>query len=77
MKIAGAGAVITGGASGIGRAVAQAIAEKGGRVAIFDFNDIAGRELVSNLGSGAIFVNVNVADEGGRLGRHWQGHGIT
>jgi 3-hydroxyacyl-CoA dehydrogenase/3-hydroxy-2-methylbutyryl-CoA dehydrogenase len=63
MKIAGTGAVITGGASGIGRAVAQAIAALGGRVAIFDLNEAAGLAVVSELGGGAIFENVNVADE--------------
>jgi 3-hydroxyacyl-CoA dehydrogenase/3-hydroxy-2-methylbutyryl-CoA dehydrogenase len=63
MKIAGAGAVITGGASGIGRAVAQAIAAAGGRVAIFDLNEAAGLATVRELGGGAIFEQVNVADE--------------
>jgi 3-hydroxyacyl-CoA dehydrogenase / 3-hydroxy-2-methylbutyryl-CoA dehydrogenase len=63
MKIAGAGVVITGGASGIGRAVAQAMAEKGGRIAIFDLNETAGVGSAKELGSGAIFAKVNVADE--------------
>src|SRR5258707_4206574 len=63
MKIAGTGAVVTGGASGIGRAVAQAIAAAGGRVAIFDLNEAAGRAIASELSGGAIFENVNVADE--------------
>jgi 3-hydroxyacyl-CoA dehydrogenase/3-hydroxy-2-methylbutyryl-CoA dehydrogenase len=64
MKIAGTGAVITGGASGIGRAVAQAMAEKGGRVAIFDLNETAGQEVARELGPGAWFEKVNVAEEG-------------
>ena len=63
MKIAGTGAVITGGASGIGRAVAQAVVEKGGRVAIFDLNETAGQEVARDLGHGSLFEKVNVADE--------------
>lgn len=63
MKIGGTGAVITGGASGIGRAVAQAVAEKGGRVAIFDLNENAGPDVARELGAGALFEKVNVADE--------------
>src|ERR1700722_15036753 len=63
MKIAGAGVVITGGASGIGKAVAQAMAERGGRVAIFDLNEAAGQDLARDLGSGSLFEKVNVADE--------------
>lgn len=63
MNIAGTGVVITGGASGIGRAVAQIMADKGGRIAIFDLNEKAGRELAEELGAGALFDTVNVADE--------------
>lgn len=62
MKIAGTGVVITGGASGIGRAVAQAMAEKGGRIAIFDLNETAGQDVARDLGSSALFEKVNVAD---------------
>jgi len=63
MNIAGTVVVVTGGASGIGRAVTQAMAEKGGRVAIFDLNEAAGSEVAKELGSGALFEKVNVADE--------------
>jgi 3-hydroxyacyl-CoA dehydrogenase/3-hydroxy-2-methylbutyryl-CoA dehydrogenase len=63
MKIAGRGVVITGGASGIGRAVAQAMTERGGRVAIFDLNEAAGQEVAKELGAGARFEKVNVAEE--------------
>src|SRR5271168_5342873 len=63
MKIAGTGVVITGGASGIGRAVAQAMAERGGRVAIFDLNEAAGHEVARDLGGGALFDDVIVAED--------------
>jgi 3-hydroxyacyl-CoA dehydrogenase / 3-hydroxy-2-methylbutyryl-CoA dehydrogenase len=63
LKIAGKVAVVTGGASGIGRSVARAFVKGGGRVAIFDFNDVSGRELLSELGDAATFEKVNVADE--------------
>jgi NAD(P)-dependent dehydrogenase (short-subunit alcohol dehydrogenase family) len=63
MKIDGTVAVITGGASGIGRAVAQVMAEKGARIAIFDLNEAAGRGVAKDLGAGALFEKVNVADE--------------
>jgi 3-hydroxyacyl-CoA dehydrogenase/3-hydroxy-2-methylbutyryl-CoA dehydrogenase len=63
MNIAGAGVVITGGASGIGRAVAQAMVEKGGKVAIFDLNEAAGQQVALDLAHGALFQKVNVAEE--------------
>src|ERR1700693_2876208 len=63
MNIAGTGVVITGGASGIGRAVAQAMGQKGGRVAIFDLNEAAGQQVARDLGPDALFEAVNVAEE--------------
>jgi 3-hydroxyacyl-CoA dehydrogenase / 3-hydroxy-2-methylbutyryl-CoA dehydrogenase len=64
MKITEKVAVVTGGASGIGLAVARAFIGKGGRVAIFDLNETAGQKAVKELGSAAVFANVNVAEEG-------------
>jgi 3-hydroxyacyl-CoA dehydrogenase / 3-hydroxy-2-methylbutyryl-CoA dehydrogenase len=63
MNIAGKVAVVTGGASGIGLAVTRAFIDKGGRVAIFDLNEGAGRNAVNELGAAAIFEKVDVADE--------------
>ena len=40
MKIAGLSAVVTGGASGLGGAVAQMLASEGAKVAIFTFEDL-------------------------------------
>jgi len=64
MKIVGKVAVVTGGSSGIGQAVARAFIEKGGRVAIFDLNEAAGQAMVGELGAAAIFAKANVSDEG-------------
>jgi len=63
MDVSGKVAVVTGGASGIGQAVVKAIAAKGGKVVIFDLNEAAGQALARELGAGALFVRVNVADE--------------
>jgi 3-hydroxyacyl-CoA dehydrogenase / 3-hydroxy-2-methylbutyryl-CoA dehydrogenase len=63
MKIAGKVAVVTGGASGIGLAVARAFIERGGRVAIFDLNENTGQKAAQALGAAAVFANVNVAEE--------------
>ena len=38
-------AVVTGGASGLGRASAEALAAAGAKVAIFDVNETAGEEV--------------------------------
>ncbi len=65
MEIKDKVAIITGGASGLGRATAERLAEEGMRVAIFDMNREAGEQFVSELGSqAAIFVEVNVTDSG-------------
>ena len=53
-------AVVTGGASGLGRATAAMLAAKGAQVAIFDLNDEQGSSTAKELGGH--FFHVNVAD---------------
>jgi len=57
-------AIVTGGASGLGRAVADDIVAAGGRVVLFDVNEAAGRAAVAELGAAASFAAVDVTDEG-------------
>jgi NAD(P)-dependent dehydrogenase (short-subunit alcohol dehydrogenase family) len=56
-------AVVTGGASGLGRSTVERFAERGASVAIFDLNEDAGNDLVRELGSQVMFYRVNVADD--------------
>ena len=56
-------AVVTGGASGLGRATVERFAERGASVAIFDLNEEAGNDLVRDLGSRVMFCRVNVAED--------------
>lgn len=62
MKLeAGMAAVVTGGASGLGRASAQALADAGLKVAIFDINDEAGTAHAAAIGG--TFHHVDIMDE--------------
>jgi NAD(P)-dependent dehydrogenase (short-subunit alcohol dehydrogenase family) len=61
MNIKGALAVVTGGASGLGRAVAEHIVSAGGRVAILDLQEEAGKALAQQIG--ASFFTCDVAQE--------------
>ncbi|MFW5825129.1 MAG: SDR family NAD(P)-dependent oxidoreductase, partial [Marinobacter sp.] len=54
-------AVVTGGASGIGEAVARRLAVAGVRVAIFDFNEERGEAIAAELGG--VFCRVDVTSE--------------
>jgi len=54
-------AVITGAASGIGRATARRFAAEGASVVVADFDDQHGPEVAAEIGG--LFVKVNVADE--------------
>ena len=64
MKIENKIAIITGGASGLGKATVERLASLGAKVSIFDMNEEAGKALVEQLGADkALFVKVNVADD--------------
>lgn len=54
-------AVITGGASGLGRASAELLAAQGVKVAIFDINEEAGSQVASEIGG--TFVKVDITSE--------------
>jgi NAD(P)-dependent dehydrogenase (short-subunit alcohol dehydrogenase family) len=61
VRIEDTAAVITGGASGLGRAVAERIIARGGRAVIFDVQDDAGRAAATAIG--ATFVKCDVSSE--------------
>src|SRR5258708_3404881 len=54
-------AVVTGGASGLGRASVQALAAAGVKVAIFDIAEEAGEALAREIGG--VFCNVDIMSE--------------
>jgi 3-oxoacyl-[acyl-carrier protein] reductase len=54
--------IVTGGASGIGKATATRFTEAGAKVVIFDVNQEAGEAAARSLGQEAAFYKVNVAD---------------
>ena len=60
--LAGKRAVITGGATGIGRSIASALARHGVRVAIADLNREAAAAAAGEIGQGAVAVAVDVRD---------------
>jgi len=57
-------AVVTGAASGIGRAIAVLLAREGARVVITDVNDADGETAAMEAGNGAFYLAQDVADEG-------------
>ena len=62
MDINGAGAIISGGASGLGEATARVLASAGVKVTIADLNADKGKALADELGG--VFVSTDVTDEG-------------
>ncbi|WP_226468643.1 SDR family NAD(P)-dependent oxidoreductase [Luteimonas panaciterrae] len=66
MQIANARAVVTGGVSGLGLAVAKHLVANGGKVALFDVNDEKGAAAVAELGADkARYFKTDVTDEAG------------
>jgi 3-hydroxyacyl-CoA dehydrogenase / 3-hydroxy-2-methylbutyryl-CoA dehydrogenase len=60
MNIADSAAIITGGASGLGRAVAERLVAGGGRVALLDLPTSKGSDVASQLGQQAVFIPADV-----------------
>jgi NAD(P)-dependent dehydrogenase (short-subunit alcohol dehydrogenase family) len=63
MKISEARAVITGGASGLGNAVARLVVASGGRVTMLDVQDAQGQAAAAELGQAAAFIKCDVTSE--------------
>ena len=66
-RLDGKVAIVTGGASGLGRADAEALAREGARVVVTDINQDSGRELAAELNArrdgSAVFLEQDVRDE--------------
>ena len=61
MELNGIGALVAGGASGLGQATARELAARGARVTVADLNQQAGQALAAELDGG--FVRADVTDE--------------
>jgi 3-hydroxyacyl-CoA dehydrogenase/3-hydroxy-2-methylbutyryl-CoA dehydrogenase len=60
MNISESAAIISGGASGLGRAVAERLVASGGRVAILDLPTSKGADVAVQLGKQAVFLPADV-----------------
>ncbi len=65
MNLSDTQAVITGGASGLGYAVAQHLVAHGARVTLLDVNDGKGQAAAAALGAAASYVRTDVTSEDG------------
>ena len=63
MNLSAAKAVVSGGASGLGLATAQAVVDAGGQVVLLDVNDEQGAQSADALGDRAMFVHTDVSSE--------------
>jgi 3-hydroxyacyl-CoA dehydrogenase/3-hydroxy-2-methylbutyryl-CoA dehydrogenase len=63
MKVEGSGAIVVGGASGLGEATARALHDHGAQVTIADVNAEKGEALAAELGEGARFAACDVREE--------------
>lgn len=62
-RVAGKIALVTGGASGMGKADARLLAAEGAKVVVADLNEADGQAVAAEIGANAVFMRLNVADE--------------
>ena len=65
MNINGKKAVVVGGASGMARATAEQLSERGAQVAILDLPTSAGAQAALEIGDGTSFHACDVTDDAG------------
>lgn len=63
MNIQGLGAVVTGGASGLGEATARALASRGAKVALLDLGHTRGEDVAKEIGGESFFAVADVTSE--------------
>jgi 3(or 17)beta-hydroxysteroid dehydrogenase len=62
-RVDGKVALITGAASGMGKADAILLAAEGAKVVVTDLNEVDGQAVANAIGDSAIFLRLNVTDE--------------
>ncbi|MCB1704710.1 MAG: glucose 1-dehydrogenase [Halioglobus sp.] len=62
-RVAGKVALVTGGASGMGKADAQLLAAEGAKVVVADLNEVEGKAVAAAIGDSAVFMRLDVSDE--------------
>jgi NAD(P)-dependent dehydrogenase (short-subunit alcohol dehydrogenase family) len=62
VKIDGASAIVTGGASGLGEATARLLAQRGAKVVVADLQDEKGAALAKEIGGSYVHTDVTVTD---------------
>jgi 3(or 17)beta-hydroxysteroid dehydrogenase len=62
-RVEGKVAIVTGAASGMGRADAELLAEEGAKVVVADLNESDGQAVAGGIGENALFMKLDVTDE--------------